>query len=176
MNTFFKIVCVVILFFMIGGSFWLGGGIPFKEQMPIYDGLRSTSAIIFAVMGAWIALLYPRKLSQVFGNKTSNEGQIEADQIKRLFRPMIYSTVILMVVIGMSFFVPLAKQIPALCQYKEIFRAGSFALIGALTCIQLWSLIITLLPGDQIKDDLDQIQQREEMLDRMRPGKRNNNE
>ena len=72
----------------------------------------------------------------------------------------------------MSFIVPLAKQINYLYQYKEAFRSVSFAMIGALTFIQFWSLILTLIPGDSIKDDLDEIKQREEMLSRMRPGKR----
>src|SRR5690554_880017 len=163
------------LIFVVGGvsiiisSVVLGGKIPFNEQMPIYDGLRNTSAIIFAVMGAWIALLYPGKLSQAFGKKPYKEKADDIEQINRLFRPMIYSTIILMVVIGVSFAVPLAKQIDYLHQYKEIFRAVSFGAIASLTLLQFWSIILTLVPGDTIKDDLDDIRSREEMLERMKP-------
>jgi hypothetical protein len=150
----------------------LGSGISFKEQMPIYDGLRNTSAIIFAVMGAWIALLYPNKLSQAFGKKPYKEKAEDIEEINRLFRPMIYSTTILMVVIAMSFIVPLAKQISYLHQYKEVFRAISFGSIAFLTLLQFWSLILTLVPGDSIKDDLDEIRAREEMLERMKPNRK----
>lgn len=175
MNIYIKIVGVIIFVGIVVASALLGKHIPFKEQMPIYDGLRSTSSIIFAVMGAWIALLYPSKLSKAFGKKAYDEKKDDIEQTNRLFRPLIYSTVILMVVISMSFVVPLAKQIESLLQYKEIFRSLSFAIIGLLTFVQFWSLILTLIPGDSIKDDLDEVKQREEMLNRMRPGKKGTN-
>lgn len=172
MNKNIRLLFVVASAFIIISSVFFGGKISFNEQMPIYDGLRNTSAIIFAVMGAWIALLYPGKLSQAFGQKPYKEKANDIDQINRLFRPMIYSTVILMVVIGVSFAVPLAKQITYLHPHKEIFRAVSFGAIAFLTLLQFWSIILTLVPGDTIKDDLDDIKSREEMLERMKPGRK----
>lgn len=172
MNRTIRLIFTVSAAGIIISSIVLGGGITFKEQMPIYDGLRNTSAIIFAVMGAWIALLYPGKLSQAFGKKPYKEKENDIDQIKRLFRPMIYSTIILMVVIGVSFGVPLAKQISFLHPNKEVFRALSFGVIALLTLLQFWSIILTLVPGDAIKDDLDDLKSREEMLERMKPGRK----
>ncbi|GAW97954.1 MULTISPECIES: hypothetical protein [Colwellia] len=172
MSIKIKILFIIIVLLVIIVSLLLGGKIAFKEQMVIYDGLRNTSAIIFAVMGAWIALLYPQKLSQAFGKKPYKEKSDDIDQINRLFRPMIYSTSILSIVIGMAFIVPLAKQVEYLIQFKEIFRALSFAVIAFLTMLQFWSLVLTLVPGDSIKDDLDEDKERQKMLARMRPGKK----
>ena len=172
MNNFIRLLFIAVAAVIIILSFIFGGKVAFNEQMPIYDGLRSTSAIIFAVMGAWIALLYPGKLSQAFGKKPYREKTDDIKQINRLFRPMIYSTIILMVVIIFSFAVPLAKQISYLHQYKEIFRAVSFGVIAFLTFFQFYSIILTLVPGDTIKDDLDDIKYREEMLERMKPGRK----
>lgn len=169
MNRNIRLLFIVAAVGIIVSSVVLGRNITFNEQMPIYDGLRNTSAIIFAVMGAWIALLYPGKLSQAFGQKPYTEKTNDIDQINRLFRPMIYSTVILMVVIGVSFAVPLAKQIAYLHPYKEVFRSVSFGAIAFLTILQFWSIMLTLVPGDTIKDDLDNIKSRAEMLERMRP-------
>lgn len=169
MNNSIRMLFIALAVGLIIFSVIFGGKVTFNEQMPIYDGLRNTSAIIFAVMGAWIALLYPGKLSQAFGKKPYKEKADDIEQINRLFRPMIYSTIILMVVIGVSFAVPLAKQIDYLYQYKEIFRAVSFGTIAFLTLLQFWSIILTLVPGDTIKDDLDDIRSREEMLERMKP-------
>ena len=174
MNKYIKGCGIFILLIIITGSIILGGKIPFKDQMPIYDGLRNTSSIIFAVMGAWIALLYPSMLSKAFGKQPYEQKTSDIDDIKKLFRPLVYSTIILMIVIVMSFIVPLAKQINALVTYKEIFRTISFTIISTLSCMQLWSLIITLTPSDSIKDDLDKLKQREELLKRMRPGKQAN--
>jgi len=170
MNNYFKFLAISLLLVIIGSSLWLGGGIPFSEQMPIYDGLRTTSAIIFAVMGAWIALLYPSTLSKAFGKKPFEEKSDDIEQINRLFKPMLYSTGVLITVIGVAFIVPLAKQIEFLHLYKEFFRAISFSVIGALTYIQFWSLILSLIPSDSIKDDLDGINKRNEMIERMKPG------
>ncbi len=172
MNRIIRLLFVVATVGIITSSVVLGRNIAFNEQIPIYDGLRNTSAIIFAVMGAWIALLYPGKLSQAFGQKPYKEKAGDIDQINRLFRPMIYSTVILMVVIGVSFVVPLAKQIDYLHPYKEVFRSVSFGVIAFLTLLQFWSIMLTLVPGDTIKDDLDDIKSRAELLERMRPGRK----
>lgn len=175
MNNYLKSLFFIILLAAVVVSIFFGGSVSFTEQMPIYDGLRNTSAIIFAVMGAWIALLYPDKLSQAFGKKPYKEKAEDIEEINRLFRPMIYSTIILMVVIAMSFVVPLGKQISYFNQYKEVFRAISFGSIAFLTFLQFWSLILTLVPGDSIKDDLNEIKARDEMLDRMRPNRKRNN-
>ena len=170
MKIFLKILNIIILFFIIGSSIGLGKGITFQAQMTVYDGLRTTSGIIFAVMGTWMALLYPSKLAEAFGKQNNKESDDNIGEINRLFKPMIYSTVILIIVIGMTFIVPLAKQISFLHQYKGFFRAASFTLIGSLTYLQFWSLIFTLIPSDSIKDDLINRKKREELLDRMRPG------
>lgn len=174
MNGFVKVIAYLLSLILLVAAFYLGGGVPFKEQMLVYDGLRNTSAIIFAVMGAWIALLYPKKLSQAFGKKPYEDKVDDINQIDRLFKPMIYSTGVLVVVIGMSFAVPLAKQVSLLVEHREVFRSISFSMIAALTILQFWSLILTLVPGDSIKDDLEEIRSKEEMLERMRPGRRNN--
>ena len=172
MNKSIRLLFIITGAGIIISSVVLGGKITFNEQMPIYDGLRTTSAIIFAVMGAWIALLYPGQLSQAFGQKPYKEKENDIEQIKRLFRPMIYSTIILMIVIGVSFGVPLAKQITYILPYRDVFRAVSFGVIAFLTLIQFWSIILTLVPGDTIKDDLDGIKSREEMLERMKSGRK----
>lgn len=38
---------------------WFGRKVPFAEQWPMYEGLRTTAAIIFGVIGAWLAIIYP---------------------------------------------------------------------------------------------------------------------
>jgi len=175
MSIYFKLVLGLVAISVVVVSVVLGKGISFNEQMPIYEGLRNTSAIIFAVMGAWIALLYPSKLSQAFGKKPYSDKVKDIEAINRLFKPMIYSTIILAVVVGMSFLVPLAKQIEYLYQYKGVFRSISFGSIAALTILQFWSLILTLVPGDEIKDSVDDIREREKILDRMKPNRKSTN-
>lgn len=172
MSIYLKIILGAMVAITVVLSIVLGKGISFSEQMPIYEGLRNTSAIIFAVMGAWIALLYPSKLSQAFGRKPYDEKKKDIDDINRLFKPLIYSTIILIVVVGISFIVPLGKQISYLHQYKDIFRSISFGSIAILTILQFWSLILTLVPGDEIKDSVDDVREREKILERMKSNRK----
>lgn len=175
MSIYLKLVLSLLVAITVVFSFVLGRGISFSEQMPIYDGLRNTSAIIFAVMGAWIALIYPRKLSQAFGRKPYDEKKKDIDDINRLFKPMVYSTIILIIVVGMAFIVPLGKQISSLHPYKDIFRSISFGSIAALTILQFWSLILTLVPSDEIKDSVDDVREREKILERMKSNRKSIN-
>ncbi len=165
MKLLFGMFAIII----VGISIVYGGGVAFSEQMPIYDGLKVTSSIIFGVMGAWIALVYPSKLALVFGDNPFAEKKQAIEEIKLLFKPMIYSTMILIVIIFMSFFVPLARQIVYLQQYKECFRALSFGFLAFLSLLQLWSLVLTLIPGATLKRDVDSVHERGEMIDRMKP-------
>jgi hypothetical protein len=162
LSTSAAVVCLCIVY---------GRGVPIKEQLVVYEGLRSTAAIVFAVMGAWIAILYPGKLATAFGSKSQRDQRAELLQINRLFRPMIYSTVILLIVTAIPFSAVLAKQVINLAAYKEFFRAFSFTIVGILVLMQLWSIILTLIPGDNVKGDLTAFKARKDFLERMKPGR-----
>lgn len=156
------VVCLSIVY---------GSGVPIKEQLVIFEGLRTTAAIVFAVMGAWIAILYPGKLANAFDSKPQKDRRAELLQINRLFRPMIYSTFILLVVTAIPFSAVLAKQIVFLAVYKEFMRTLSFTIAGTLVLLQLWSIILTLIPGDTVKEDLTALKTRKDFLERIKPGR-----
>lgn len=167
MSIFLKFVVYISSLAIVMLSIIYGRDITFEEQLPIYDGLRTTSAIVFAIMGAWIALIYPGKLSQLLSPGGHEIKDIE--HTRKLFKPMIYSTAILIIVIGIAFLVPLAKQISLLGPYKKIFRSISFGMLAVLTLMQIWSIILTLIPGDKIQDELTEEQLRRRIIGRMRP-------
>ncbi|MDP2504005.1 hypothetical protein BCT47_23045 [Vibrio splendidus] len=169
-QSIIKVSVALLSIVLIGLSFWFGGDIPLKSQLPIYDGLRNTAAIIFAIMGAWIALLYPKVLGTSFGKKTDAQVE-ELKEIEKLFQPMLYSTLILMLVIIVSFVVPLAKLSPWLISHKEYLRSMSFGALSILTILQFWSLLLTLLPGDAVKDEVRDNLERAAVLKRMMPKK-----
>lgn len=174
MGIKFKLLFGLLTIVIVGVSIIFGGSLAFKDQMPIYDGLKSTASIIFGVMGAWIAIVYPTKLADIFGDKPFNEKKKAIEDIKVLFKPMIYSTVILIIVIAMSFLVPLAKQITCLQQYKEVFRALSFGGIALLSLLQLWSLVLTLIPAASLKEEVDYVHERGKTVERMKPTRKSN--
>lgn len=139
-------------------AFIYGRNIPFKEQWPLYDSLRNTASIVFAVMGAWIALLYPEALSTLF-----KVGKIQGDfvrvrQINKLLLPLIYSTFVLSSILVVGIAAPILKQIPILStKYVLWIRGLSYLFLSVLTVFQLWSVILTLVPADFVKRNLENV-------------------
>lgn len=132
-----------------------GQHIAMTNQMPLYEGLRNTSAIIFGVMGAWLAILHPDSLKEVFGGGNQRLPEQEKKTIMLLLSPIIISTIIIAIVLVLFPLVELGKTISHLHAHKNIFRGLSFSTLIALTLLQLWALILTLVPGDIVKKHID---------------------
>lgn len=157
--------------FVVGLSatlfFYYGQNIPFEKQWSLYDSLRNTSAIIFGVMGAWIALIYPEALSSILDKSKNSETQDKSKDIEKLLSPLLYSTVILASVLLVGIFAPIIKQIPLFTSNYRLVRGISYAFLGFLTLFQLWAVILTLLPADIAKRNLNQLQGKKEVRKRL---------
>ncbi len=171
MNRLVRFLGVVTVVAVVTTSLALGGKVSLKEQMSVYEGLRNTAGIVFAVMGAWIALLYPKFLVQLFGKEAGAKQSQESRQITKLFRPLLYSTLVLLVVTIVSFAAPLARQICYLHDNAELLRSLSYGTLALLTSLQFWAVILTLVPADTVKETLEQEAIRNKVVDRMKPGK-----
>ncbi|BBO72700.1 hypothetical protein DSCW_01170 [Desulfosarcina widdelii] len=149
------------------GFFYYGKNIPFSEQWILYEALRNTSAIIFGVMGAWLAILYPSGLLNIFGKKENMPDTNTSKNVKKFFPPIVYSTLILSYVLMAGVIAPLLKTIPILMNYKDILRGLSYSIIGMLTLVQLWALILTLVPSYILHRKLDHHESKEAQRKRM---------
>jgi hypothetical protein len=89
--------------------FYYGQNVPFERQWVLYDGLRNTSAIIFGVMGAWIAIIYPEALSSIVNKANSSNTANGAREAERLLPPLVYSAVILIFVLSVGILTPILK-------------------------------------------------------------------
>lgn len=145
----------VIGSFVAIACFFCGKNISVSDQLPIYESLRNTSAIIFGVMGAWIAILYPSALLKIYGKTDIEEAEKGSKSIKQLISPMVLSTIIVSFVLVISLIAPVLRNIPLLITYKEIVRSFSFSLLGILTFSQLWALFATLIPSEIIRIAID---------------------
>ena len=134
-------------------AFVLGSRVPFSEQWPLYEALRTTAAIIFAVVGAWLAIVYPDRLRLSLGNGDSNSPA--GQQFSSLFTPISHSTIILCIVLIIGVLVPIVRQIPALTSHSGLLRAISFSVLTGLTLWQVWTVVLTLIPADQLKSQAD---------------------
>ena len=89
---------------------WFGRNVPFSEQWPMFEALRTTAAIIFGVIGAWLAIIYPERLKLSF--KQNKNGTPSETGIGQLFSPVVNSTLILGAILVLGVIAPIAKKYP----------------------------------------------------------------
>ena len=147
-----SIICSI---FIAIGCYLVGCHIPISEQIPLYESLRNTSAIIFGVMGAWIAILYPNALLEIYGKIEIKNSENKSKNIRQLISPMIISTIIVAIVLVVGLIAPVLRSFPFMLQHKEFLRSLSFSLLGALTFMQLWTLLATLAPSNLIQKSIE---------------------
>ncbi|PAT34949.1 hypothetical protein [Vandammella animalimorsus] len=160
---FLKPIAWIFSVALVCAGAWFGRKVPFVEQWPLFEALRTTAAIIFAVIGAWMAIVYPERLR--FSLRKGAGGRTPTgDASSELFTPVVNSTCILAIVLLIGIVAPLVRAygfgIPA-----ELGRGLSYALLVALTLWQLWTVFLTLGPADSIKSDMDREKGRRSDLD-----------
>lgn len=135
----------------VAAAIYFGQNIPFAEQWPLYEALRTTAAIIFAVVGAWIAIRFPDRGAVIIGeNKTATR-----EGIGRYFHPVAHSIVVLCSVLVIGVVAPIAKRFDYVQHHLEVFRGLSYGVLAALTLFQLWTVIISLGPAAELKNNAD---------------------
>lgn len=148
-----KCLAWIVSVALVISAFLLGSHVPFSEQWPMYEALRTTAAIIFAVVGAWLAIVYPDRLRLSLGNGAA--GSPAGKRFNSLFTPIAHSTIILCMVLVIGILVPMIRQLPALMSHTELLRSISFSVLTGLTLWQVWTVVLTLIPADELKSQAD---------------------
>ncbi|UIN08458.1 hypothetical protein LGL88_05760 [Yersinia ruckeri] len=145
-----KLIGEIIIVMIIIFSAYFGKNVPFSVQWPLYEALRTTASIIFAVVGAWFAIIYPERLKNSFrGGKNASDSN--GNGITRLFTPIVHSTAILATVLVIGIAAPLIKQFVFVIENKAFFRGLSYAVLVVLTLWQLLTVLYSLVGPDMIK-------------------------
>lgn len=139
---------------LVAAAALVGKNIAFQQQWPLFEALRATAAIIFAVVGAWMAIVYPERLKLSLGG-SSESGAPVSDKFSSLFTPIAHSSIILGLVLLTGIVAPIAKQIPWVLENLALARSCSFSFLVVLTLWQIWTVVITLIPADIIKSKAD---------------------
>ncbi|WP_444984878.1 hypothetical protein [Halomonas mongoliensis] len=146
--SFFS-MAILVLFFFIGWAF--GENVRFSEQWPLFEALRNTAAIIFAVVGAWFAIIYPERM-RGYLNPSAPLAISASEGIGKLFSPIVHSTIILCIILLLGVLAPLLKQIDFFVSHAETLRRVSFGLLYVLTFWQIWTVLVTLVPALLLKE------------------------
>ncbi|WP_404324746.1 hypothetical protein HA399_09235 [Cobetia sp. UIB-001] len=151
------LVRICSFLFLIGGAClgWLyGHNVSFAEQWPLFEALRNTAAIIFAVVGAWFAIIYPERMKGVLSSSPSIQASTSKG-LGKLFSPIVHSTVILCIILLIGVLAPLIKGMDFVVVHKLVFRKISYSLLCLLTLWQIWTVLVTLVPALILKEASD---------------------
>lgn len=147
-RIFFVLIGIASVAICVAGFFY-GKQIPFTQQWPLFEALRNTASIIFAVVGAWLAIIYPERLRLSFGKK--NGRKATNGNIGLLLTPAIHSTIILVILLLVGIVAPIAKQISLFSGHVELCRGLSFLLVCILTLWQATIVVMTIFPAEAIQ-------------------------
>lgn len=163
-------IALLILLWLVavGVGFVYGKQVPFSEQWPLFEALRTTSAIIFAVVGAWLAIVYPERLRLSLSSNNGLEQGKSPNNIGILLSPAVNSTAVLCIVLLVGVVAPLLKRSDFVGLHLLECRGASYALLIALTLWQAWTVILTLVPADLILSRANQENKQNDVLRGMR--------
>ncbi|ENO1849206.1 hypothetical protein ACA874_002804 [Vibrio vulnificus] len=111
----------------------------FKDVMAT---LMSLSSIIFAIIGAWVAIIYPRAITRVFvGNQVNKsvvkEAEADNKYLSTLVLVILVSAIILISILLIQLLVPIYLSIPALFKYAAGIKVAGVIVIAILGMLQL---------------------------------------
>ncbi|MCG9554408.1 hypothetical protein L1D16_16315 [Vibrio sp. Isolate31] len=108
----------------------------------VASNLLSLSSIIFAIIGAWVAIIYPKTISRVFsGNAASETAVQEAEEDARYLSQLVWvilvSAGILLTILMIQILVPIYMSLPQLYQYADVLKSIGFPILGFLVILQV---------------------------------------
>lgn len=121
----------------------------YSNYKEVLGALLTISSIIFAIIGAWIAIIYPRAIGRVFGDKTKiaarlEEAQQDAGYLSELVEIVMVSAIVLMAVLAVQFAFPLADTFLQASDSTSI-RATVFFGVTLFTFAQLQAIFRVIL-------------------------------
>jgi hypothetical protein len=159
----FLLVVPALVAMGIGGYF--GRLFPFVEQVQLLRELREVSTIIFGIMGAWSAIVYPDQLKRAL--RPTELLQVDDDALSRfrtLMLCIMLSAGIIAIILTMQFAAPVLSQIGWVRQHAQGFRAISFAMTCFLGVAQFWVILLMLKPINEADADVRRVQSAKESL------------
>jgi hypothetical protein len=136
-------------------SLTIGHKIPFSDQLEIYHSLRDFSAIVFGVIGIWLAIVFTEDLGKVFSSTSKKQAIQNATRIQGLLYALIVSTGIVILVVLVDFFSPAVKACFTWDWTRSSLKSISYLLLYLMTIAELWCLFMGLVPTLNLREKLN---------------------
>ncbi|HFD33342.1 MAG TPA: hypothetical protein ENJ28_11630 [Gammaproteobacteria bacterium] len=147
-RSVFVILTVILLF----SGYYFGRIVTLPSQIKLIELLISFSSIVFAVVGVWLAVVFPNVMTGVYKNTSVDEKQTLIDSAKRLLIPLFLASFIS----ASSFIIRLLiEPLRGMSWVTEGEWANGvlFSFISIASFAIVISLILALAPGLQLLFD-----------------------
>lgn len=140
------IIKVITIGFALITFFQIGSFIPFADQKEILETLSTSSSIIFAILGIWLAILYPDNFTNIVKRENN---QLKTDVIfQKLTLSLVLTTLILISIIFSNVLMYIFKNMSFLIGYRNILRSMFFTYLCSISLLQAYAILTTLLPSN----------------------------
>jgi len=134
-------------------AYLVGKRIPYEQQMAIFAGISDTSAILFGVFGAWLAIHYKPDISKRLNGlegaealKTANAILVDAQRFRIIFDGILASSCMILLVLFATLAAPVVKGLPWCCLHSTLIRGLSFACLAMAVLFQMYVILAALAP------------------------------
>lgn len=119
----------------------------YNDYKDTLGALLSISSIIFAIIGAWIAIVYPRAMARIINKQNSKQekeqeskdSNKDANYLSELIEIVMVSAIVLMTVLLIQFFAPILKGLVTSI-YIPYVKYLNFTCISFLTISQFTAI------------------------------------
>jgi hypothetical protein len=137
---------VVLLIAIAWIGFHFGENIDLEKQWTFYEALRTTTSVVFGILGALLAIVYPEVIKQ--GLRPSSGVSLSDPDVHRVTDPLAYSALLLVVLVLAA---PVFAWLQSLGFEKKsaellLTNRTAFAVLCALSYGQVCILMAVLNP------------------------------
>jgi hypothetical protein len=142
-----SIILILIMSGIAAVGYYYGNSISLGDSWTYFEALRTTGAIVFGVMGALLAIVYPEVIKQGFRTQERQDA-MSVENIHHIIDPLAQSAILLVLLVLLG---PAFAWIKV--NYADSFyaRSTAFGLLCMLSAWQVWILILVLRPLDLLR-------------------------
>ena len=135
----------------------------FKDNLSL---LTSSSSILFAILGVWIALLYPEEFKDLKNGKNDHSERFK--DLKILVNSMVLCVITICSILIVSFCAPYLKKYINF-NNLYIFQYINTIFLLIVTITQIYCYLTILLPTTAIDNQLETEKHKKKLMEKFSP-------
>lgn len=135
----------------------------FKDSLVL---LTSSASILFAILGVWIALLYPKEFSNLKSGKIDESDRFK--DLKTLVNSMVLCVLTICFILIANFCSIYLKKY-ATADNLNIFQYISSLFLSIITITQIYCYLTILLPTTSVDTQVKTNEHKQKIMDKFSP-------